>query len=291
MLTYQRNAGTMVERFLKRQLIRSLWFCLGRKNLVRLGRFLTNESRLDVPNDSETNGERMVIERVLTEIAPQKATVFDVGANVGGWARTTIAKAQELGTEVCVHTFEPCRDTFDALTRNLRQDVASGRALLNNIAMSSTVGTRRFYSFGANVGINSFYPTNGVQYQRIEDVETQTIDAYCSKGGVPRLHFVKVDTEGHDIEVLHGARGMIEAKRVDVIQFEYNFRWISSRRYLKDAFDYLVPLGYSIGKVTPLGIEFYSEWSPELETFREANFLAVGEALKDAFPRIEWWND
>lgn len=280
----------MLKKMAKMLLLKSLWYLLGRRNLVRLARFLTNESRLDVPNDSETNGERLVIERFLAKVAPQNAIVFDVGANVGDWTRAVIAKARELGTGVCVHTFEPCRDTCDTLTRNLRQDVASGCALVNNIAMSSAAGPRRFYSFGANAGINSLYPTSGAQEQSIEDVDTETIDAYCSRQGVPRVHLIKVDTEGHDIEVLYGAREMIEAKRVDVIQFEYNFRWISARHYLKDAFDYFVPLGYSIGKVTPLGIEFYPEWSPELESFREANFIAVGEALKGAFPRIEWWN-
>ena len=280
----------MLKRMAKMLLLKSLWFLLGRRNLVRLASFLANESRLDVPNDFETNGERMVIEGVLAKVAPQKVMMFDVGANVGGWTKAAIAKARELGTELCVHAFEPCRDTCDTLTRNLRQDVASGYVLVNNIAMSSAAGTRPFYSFGANVGINSLYPTSGAQEQSIEDVNTETIDAYCLRQGVPRLHFIKVDTEGHDIEVLYGARKMIEAKRIDVIQFEYNFRWISARRYLKDAFDYFIPLGYSIGKVTPLGIEFYSEWNPELESFREANFIAVGEAFKDAFPCIErWW--
>lgn len=257
---------------------------------MRLSRFLTNESRLDVPNDSETNGERMVIERVLAKVAPQKAIIFDVGANVGDWTTAALAKARELGTEICVHAFEPCRGTCDTLMRNLQQDATGGRVLVNNIAMSSAAGTRRFYSFRANAGTNSLYPIDAAERQNVEDVQTETIDAYCSMAGVSRIHFIKVDTEGHDMEVLYGARQMIENKSVDVIQFEYNFRWIYARRYLRDAFDYFVPLGYNLGKVTPLGIEFYSEWSPELETFREANFLSVCAALKDSFPQIEWWN-
>lgn len=257
---------------------------------MRLARFLTNESRLDVPNISETNGERMVIECVLARIAPQKAIVFDVGANVGHWTRAALTKAWELGNEVCVHAFEPCSETCETLTHNLRKDILDGRVLINKIAMSTAAGTRRFYTFGANAGINSLYSANDVRKQRVEDVETETIDGYCFRQAVARVHLVKVDTEGHDIEVLYGAREMIESNRIDAIQFEYNYRWISARRYLKDAFDYFIPLGYSIGKITPLGIEFYPAWDPELESFREGNFLVVGKSLKGAFPRIEWWN-
>jgi len=280
----------MAKSVLKRLFVKSLWIGLGRKNLVRLARLLTNESRLDVPNDPETNGERMVIKHVLENVAPRKAVVFDVGANIGDWARAAITTAKDLGIEVCVHAFEPCRDTCDTLAHNLRQDSEDGRVLVNNIAMSSTAGKSNFYSLGDNSGTNSFYPMSGAGQQRVEVVDTETIDDYFLRKGISRVHFIKVDTEGHDIEVLYGARKIIEAKKVDVIQFEYNFRWISARRYLKDVFDYFIPLGYSLGKVTPLGIEFYPEWSPELESFREANFLAAVEDLKSTFPRIEWWN-
>ena len=75
------------------------------------------------------------------------------------------------------------------------------------------------------------------------------------------------------------------------MQFEYNFRWIGARRYLKDAFDLLSPHGYVIGKVTPGAIEWYRDWSPELETFREANFVAVHGDVRGWFPSMAWWNE
>jgi len=83
---------------------------------------------------------------------------------------------------------------------------------------------------------------------------------------------------------------MLEAHRIQVLQFEYNQRWIDSRHYLKDAFELLEPLGYKLGKITPRGIEFYPQWHFELETFREGNYLACLSEHVDLFPQIRWWN-
>ena len=46
-------------------LIKSLWYGLGRKNVVRLGRFLSNQGRLDVGNAPATNGELATQMQVL----------------------------------------------------------------------------------------------------------------------------------------------------------------------------------------------------------------------------------
>ena len=84
---------------------------------------------------------------------------------------------------------------------------------------------------------------------------------------------------------------MLHEQAIEVIQFEYNSRWIDSRHFLKDAFDYLRPFEYRIGKITPKGVEFYQSWHPELETFREGNYLACrGEWFK-RFTKIKWWNE
>ena len=68
---------------------------------------------------------------------------------------------------------------------------------------------------------------------------------------------MKIDTEGHDLTVLRGARTLLADHRVAVVQFEYNHRWVFARAFLRDAFDFLASLGYLVGKLTPKGVEFY----------------------------------
>jgi hypothetical protein len=60
---------------------------------------------------------------------------------------------------------------------------------------------------------------------------------------------------------------------------------------LLDAFKFFEPLGYRIGKITPNAIEFYSKWHFELETFREANYIACLPEWSERFPQIKWWNE
>jgi hypothetical protein len=55
--------------------------------------------------------------------------------------------------------------------------------------------------------------------------------------------------------------------------------------------DFLLPLGYRIGKVTPRGIELYSRWDPERESFREGNYAALREDRTRLFRIIPWWNE
>lgn len=55
----------LLKTIVKSLLLNVLWYALGRRNLVRLARFLNNEFRLDVNNDPATNGETMVQSTVL----------------------------------------------------------------------------------------------------------------------------------------------------------------------------------------------------------------------------------
>jgi hypothetical protein len=117
------------------------------------------------------------------------------------------------------------------------------------------------------------------------------LDQYADEKEIARFRLVKVDTEGHDFKVLMGATGLLQSGRIDVVQFEYNTRWIDARCFLRDAFDLLMSASYRVGKVTPIGIEFYEDWHPELETFREGNYLACQAVWTDAFETVPWWGD
>ena len=53
--------------------------------------------------------------------------------------------------------------------------------------------------------------------------------------------------------------------------------------FLKDAFDLVVGLPYTIGKVTPSSVEFFSEWHFEWKDFFEANFVIVHNDARQWF--------
>ncbi len=285
----------MLQKVAKAVLLRFLWIVLGRKNLVRLGRFLSNEARLDVLNDPRTNGELIVQSRWWQQHKGEMdLCVFDIGANIGEWSQTLMQQAPTSEPSITVHAFEPCAGTQQTLRDNLKRWELQEWVKPHAMALSSESGQREFFSLGDNLGINSFHPLDSAEVRanmEVEEVKAQTLDEFCQERDIPRIHFIKIDTEGHDLEVLLGAKEMLASGAIDMVQFEYNMRWIYAGHFLRDAFLWLEPFGYRLGKVTPKGIEFYDAWHPELETFRESNILAVQPEFYDTFPRIPWWND
>jgi FkbM family methyltransferase len=232
------------------------------------------------------NGEQ-ALQRWALEIAPRgKVHVADVGANVGLWSQALLAAAAAAGRDgdVTVHAFEPEPQAYARLTGTLE----GTRSVLSSTALSDQPGTSDFYVFAPEAGTNSLHPSPAVS-ETAHTVPVDTLDAYAARSGVPAFALVKIDTEGHDLTVLRGARTLLAEHRVRVMQFEYNHRWVFARAFLLDAFDFLTGLGYQVGKLTPKGVEFYPAWDAELETFVEGNYVACEPAAARALPAVRWW--
>jgi FkbM family methyltransferase len=261
----------------------------GRGFPYRLGRFLMNEARFDATNDPACNGEGEVQAAVLRYRQPgRKTVVFDVGANVGDWTCAIVEQAEDLAS-LDVYAFEPCSGTYDILLSRIGALSGSANVVPVRKACSSSAGTGTLHIVGIGAGTNSLTsaePTDG-----IEQVELVSIDDYCRDSKIDHISLLKIDAEGHDIDVIKGATSMLQQRNVDVLQFEYNQRWIFNGAFLRDVFSALSPLGYRIGKVTPYGVEFYEKWDWELETFREGNYLACLPQWISRFNRIvPSWN-
>jgi len=262
---------------------------LGRKRLVRGSRFLLDYARRDIPNAMSTNGEWMVQDVVLAGARSGRLVVVDVGANVGEWSRRLLTISRERRRSIQVHAFEPSAAPFHELVATLLP-AFEGSLVAVQSAASDHSGKGTLFKVHEMAGSNSMHGIAGSTDELTpEPIELCTLDEYCQKAGIAAIDLLKIDAEGHDHLVLTGARELLARGAIDVIQFEYNYRWIGARRYLKDVFDDLGPVGYEIGKVTPRRVEWYPRWSPELETFREGNYVAVRSGLRSRFPSISWW--
>lgn len=272
-----KNAAHLAERGLET--------LAGRRNTVRAARFLLDRARLDGPNNIESNGERLVQQFVLELDAAGAHTIIDVGAHFGEWSGHLLGQAQQAGLRPEIHLFEPGRFTFERLTEALG---TTDGVRLNRQGVSSRSGTALLHKPHEGAGSSSLYD-GASSRSGAEEISLTTLHEYCSEAGIDHVHLLKVDAEGHDLEVLEGARALLADRRVDIAQFEYNARWVDARRYLRDAFAFAESLGYRLGKVTPRGIEFYASWHPELESFREGNYILVRADIGDRMPAVMWW--
>ncbi len=266
--------------------LRRFSLLVGRKNLYRASRFLMYAARGDVGNDPAMNGERTAQEAALrASVSP--VTVFDIGANIGEWSADLLEVAHNLDVRVSVHAFEPCSGTFDILFERLAN---SPELTLVNMACSQQAGTGTMHVYGNGAGTNSLgEPVDG-RIATTEQVQITTVDLYCKTNAISKVDFLKIDAEGHDFQVISGASEMLGRQAIRFLQFEYNFRWIACRSYLRDAFALLNAKGYRVGKLTGPQIEFYPNWHWELENWAEGNYIACAEQDMRCLPRRdpEW---
>jgi FkbM family methyltransferase len=255
---------------------------LGRRTSWRLGRALYLEARGDAGHwlDFETDGEALLQRRMLEHAAATtsgRIVVMDVGANVGDWTHALLdrAAALGLGDRLEVHAFEPVPGTVATLRRRIGAHALARAVRVVPEALSSAPGTLRIHIAGENEGTNSVHADPLKPDLPVVEVKAGSIDDYAAAQGLERIHFIKCDAEGHDMEVLTGARRSFADARVVACQFEYNLRWVYARHYLKDAFDFAAGLPYRLGKVMPGGIETLPAWHPELERFFDGNFVLL----------------
>lgn len=213
------------------------------------------EARFDVLDDPMTNGEHWLQAAVLHHFP--NPVVFDIGAHIGDWTGSLLRQC--TAGDAVVHAFEPCRGTFELLERRALKWKG---VTLTRAACSDRLGIGSLGVDGTASGINALV---NERLTTREEVALMTVDAYCQEHSIAHINLMKVDTEGHDLSVLAGARGLLGSQAVDVIQFEYNHRWIDERKLLRDAFEFLLPLGYRIGKLTGNRIQPFQAWHWELE--------------------------
>lgn len=259
--------------------LRTIERIVGRPRMAKAARLMTNEVRLDGPNDIGANGEEIVQRLALTDPLP---IVLDVGAHFGEWAESLLSQP---GNAPDLHVFEPSVYSFERAERAL-----AGRAKVHRVGLSDSPGEAQLTIVHEGAGSNSIVPFADRTSEAVtEAIRLSTVDAFCAEYLISRVTLLKIDAEGHDLAVIRGAGGLLSRQAIGLIQFEYNARWVFARNFLLDAFEFLTGSGYSLGKVTPRGIESYGHWHPELETFREANYLAYTPAWAPRLPRFDWW--
>ncbi|MBS7791920.1 FkbM family methyltransferase [Roseococcus sp. SDR] len=138
--------------------------------------------------------------------------VFDVGASSGLTAR----EFAHVFPDAAIHAFEPVKLTFDML----RKACAAQPAIrCNRLALGRTPGEVTMAVAGASTGNRVLLPGTFTKGET-EVVEQTTGDIYCQQNGIERIGFLKIDTEGRDLDVLIGFSAMVQAQRIDFVQME-----------------------------------------------------------------------
>lgn len=199
-------------------------------------------------------------------------TLFDVGANDGQYLSCAL---RVLGKEVNAYSFEPHSDGFEALRKRFAGD---SRVNLRNSGLSSESGEAEllFDTAGeTKASLNRI--VNAVQTHS-ETVRMTTVDELCADERIDRLDLLKIDTEGHEMEVLLGAREMMGNSRVAAIQFEFGDTFLHTPYHFVDFWELLSP-DYTIYRILRRGLLKVQHYNSDLEIYKIANFLCLHQGV------------
>ncbi len=116
-----------------------------------------------------------------------------------------------------LHAFEPSSCTFACLSEALAGESVD----LNQAALRDRSGSATLHAVAPGAGTNSPHrPHRPPAGSATGEVPTTTLDAHAAQAGLRQFALVKIDTEGHDLAVLRGARELLADRRISVAQFE-----------------------------------------------------------------------
>ncbi len=179
---------------------------------------------------------------------PQDAVIFDVGANTGIMS-LQFAKLVPLCK---IYSFEPTFYAFSKLEKNLElnPELAKRIVAIQSFVSSSTSEEPNIKAYASwKVGGTA----EGVKHQVHRGTEKSTkgikavcLDDFCEQNKIKRLDFIKIDTDGHEFEVLKGAKKVI-SKFGPIVIFEIGIYVMKEKNIdFSDYLNYFDSLGYSL---------------------------------------------
>ena len=149
------------------------------------------------------------------------AIAFDVGVNYG-YTSAWISHWAER-----VYTFEPNPNNAAMIREQLRIRQIDNVELVPT-AISDQVGEAVLHlkSFDGHQSLGDIGASSTVGTMR---VPVTTLDSFAATRGIDRVNLLKIDVEGFEPEALRGARGLLSARAIDLILFEYSPRFYRQR--------------------------------------------------------------
>jgi len=182
----------------------------------------------------ELSGEKYFIEHVLPNyINSDNPVMIDVGANIGSYTKLLMSTIPNAS----IWAFEPNPQTYAALKSEL--DAPNLETV--NQGLGSSESTLKFYDRQDRRGSSqhgSLYRDVIEEIHEAESIELEvsitTLDSFARSNGIDEIQLLKIDTEGHELEVLKGATQLLDAGKIDLLHLEFNEMNIISRVFFRD---------------------------------------------------------
>lgn len=199
------------------------------------------------------DGALVASKRIVESMGRSDFTFLDVGAHHGESVQSL--KDWNLVSARCF-AFEPNRNNFKTLKSRvggISDDAFSCELLEYGVGATSRVEifneTRASAVGGMLVpvdGLDSRVPSGDHQIVDEYEVKQISIDDFAESRSIERIDFLKIDTEGYDLEVLRGASTSLAKGMINVILTEAFFvNYRQGQCFYWDIAKYLHDFGFS----------------------------------------------
>jgi FkbM family methyltransferase len=228
-------------------------------------------------HDIHSNGELTVLKK-LAAFNPQ--VIIDGGANIGDYSRW----AASLVKNCRIYSFEPVKDTFDILVSNLKEHKS---IVPVNKGLYSENCLKKINLFPSHTH-SSLYDIQGLPYNPVNTttIELVTGDSFLEENGIKNVDLLKLDLEGAEYDALVGFQNALKNGMIKLIQFEFGYINITTKKLLIDFYKFFESFDYSVGKVFPKTVEF-RKYEFKYEDFLGPNYVAVKKSETGLIERLK----
>jgi FkbM family methyltransferase len=182
--------------------------------------------------------ERRFVESVLRP----GMTVLDIGAHHGLY---TLLASRKVGLQGRVVAFEPSPRERKYLLKHLQLNRCKN-VEVEGVALGREAGQGELFVVeGIETGCNCLRPPNVGEPTTKIGVEIRTLDASLARLGIQQVDFIKIDVEGAELEVFHGAEKLFEHRpRPTILAEVQDIRTMAWGYFSKEIVSFLTQRGY-----------------------------------------------
>lgn len=186
----------------------------------------------ELPNErsgemyAEKNDWEKTIRDEFSKYLKPNFNAIDIGAHIG-YHTVAFSQMCQNGTVFC---YEPNIKLLPFLKNNITNNGCKN-VVISPFAVSDSIGEAYFDN-------NENYFLNGIKKEDTgTKVQTITLDAILDE--LPTISLIKIDTEGHELEVLRGAKKLLERDKPVLFVEIWRHNYIPYIKYLSE-------IGYSV---------------------------------------------
>lgn len=206
--------------------------------------------------DSKTNGEY----KFFMDIKDNIKVIFDIGCR---------SDSEFIYFNGEVHYFDPVNDFIEELKKHTNLNTIS---YFNNFGLGEE--NKQIY----------YYPKYQSFYDRINScfvsddsnkilLQIKKGKEYVIQNNIKNIDFLKIDTEGYELNVLQGFEDFLE--NVKIIEFEYGGTFLDNNKKLIDVINYLEQKGfYKFSYLTNSGTTIITDFT---DHYQYCNIVCINK--------------